>query len=122
MRVTTFKFAAFALLIFVCAVAASAQKGSKRNDRPQETSSPAPQRAEENKKPADQTRYSYEFRQPEFVIRHILIEHDAYGHGKITFERHGEETPIVEPVELSASAWGRISGFWSDLKFLDSNE
>jgi len=111
-----------ALLLLCVAIPAAAQGAGKRNDRPQETSSPAPQRAEENKKPADPTRYSYEFTQPEFVIRHIVIEHDASGHGKVTFERHGEETPIVEPVELSASAWGRISGFWSDLKFLDSNE
>ena len=115
-----------AILLFLISafapVAAVAQNASKRNGRPQETSSPAAPPAEEKKKPADPTRYSYEFTQPEFVIRHIVIEHDASGHGKITFERHGEEAPIVEPVELSASAWGRMSGLWSDLKFLDSNE
>ena len=109
-------------LILTFAPIANAQDASKRNDRPQATSSPAPQYAQENKKPADLTRYSYEFTQPEFVIRHIVIEHDSSGRGRVTFERHGEETPIVEPVELSASAWRRISGIWSELKFLDSNE
>ena len=114
----------FAILVFLLVFAPLlvAQEASKRNDRPQAAASPAPQRAEETKSPADQTRYSYEFTKAEFVIRHILIEHDAAGRGKITFERRGEETPIVEPVELSASAWGRISGLWSDLRFLDSNE
>jgi len=111
-----------ALLLVLVAIPSAAQDANKRNDRPQAASSPAAPRAEENQKSANPTRYSYEFTQPEFVIRHIVIEHDASGHGKITFERHGEETPIVEPVELSASAWGRISRLWSDLKFLDSNE
>ena len=79
-------------------------------------------RREENKKPPDATRYSYEFTQPKFYIRHILIEHDASGQGKVTFERLGEDTPISEPVELSIAALGRILGLWADLRFLDSSE
>src|SRR5947209_20355600 len=110
------------LLILMFAPVAIAQDASKRNDRPQATSSPAPQHAEENKKPADTTRYSYEFTQPEFVVRHIVIEHDASVRGKVTFERHGEETPIIEPVELSASAWGRISAIWRELQLLYSTD
>jgi hypothetical protein len=109
-----------ALLMSVAAVAAFSQNSVKRNDRPPDQ--PAVPRKEDNKKLPDQTRYSYEFAQPEFVIRHIVIEHDALGRGKITFERHGEETPIVEPIELSASALGRIFGLWTDLRFLDSTE
>jgi hypothetical protein len=97
------------------------QNSVKRNDRPRDQPA-APPRKEDNQKLPDQTRYSYEFAQPEFVIRHIVIEHDALGRGKITFERHGEETPIVEPIELSASALGRIFGLWTDLRFLDSTE
>ena len=31
-------------------------------------------------------------------------------------------TPIVEPIELSTNALGRIFGLWLDLRFLDSNE
>ena len=105
--------------------AAQESSTTKRNDRPQEAASPTPQpaqRREDNKKPPDPTRYSYEFTQPQFVIRHILIEHDALGRGKITFERKGEETPIVEPIELSTGALGRIFGLWTELRFLDSNE
>src|SRR2546428_7254783 len=93
----------------------------KSNPRQRSSSSPATRR-EENKKPADATRYSYEFTQPQFYIPRILIEHDASGQGKITFERLGETTPIVEPVELSTAALGRILGLWSELRFLDSTE
>jgi len=98
------------------------QDASKRNDRPQGSPAPVQKPLESNEKTSDATRYRYEFTQPEFVIRHILIEHDAKGRGQITFERHGEETPLVEPIELSPIAWGRISAMWADLKFLDSNE
>ena len=79
-------------------------------------------RREENKKPPDTTKYSYEFTQPQFYIRHILIEHDATGRGKITFERLGEDTAIVEPIELSTGALGRIFSLWATLGFLDSTE
>ena len=79
-------------------------------------------RREENKRPPDPTQYSYEFTQPKFYIRHILIEHNAAGEGKVTFERLNESTPIVEPVELSIGALGRILGLWSELGFLDSHE
>ena len=78
-------------------------------------------RREENKKPPDASQYSYEFTQPQFYIRHILIEHNAAGEGKITFERLGENAPIIEPLELSIGALGRILGLWADLRFLDSS-
>lgn len=64
--------------------------------------------------------FSYEFTQPEFYLRRILIEHDASGHGKITFERRNEETPIVEELQISPRAVGRISALWGALRFLDS--
>lgn len=79
-------------------------------------------RREENKRPPDATQYSYEFTQPAFYIRHILIEHNAAGEGKITFEHLGENTPIIEPIELSIGALGRILGLWAQLGFLDSRE
>jgi hypothetical protein len=110
------------LVLLGVAVFCFPQDQTKRNDRPQQEPSPTPARRVENKKAPDPTRYSYDFAQPQFLIRHILIEHDAIGRGQITFERHGEETPIVEPVELSIGALGRILGFWTELRFLDSNE
>ena len=97
------------------------QDSTKRNDRPQQ-SGPTQPRPEENKKPPDATRYSWEFAQPQFTISHIVIEHDALGRGKITFEHSNDATPIIEPIELSTGAMGRIFGLWTDLHFLDSNE
>jgi hypothetical protein len=119
MRTSIFRLLSSALLVLVAAFLSFSQ--DKLNDRPQQPGA-IPQRREDNKKPPDPTRYSYEFTKAEFVIRHILIEHDALGRGKITFERRGEETPIIEPIELSISALGRVLGLWTGLRFLDSNE
>jgi len=134
-RLTFLTFAA-ALAILGAAVLAMAQahpanaqntdthnsaSGVKSNARQQPSPTPAP-RHEENKRQADPTRYTYEFNQPQFTTPHIMIEHDASGRGKITFERLGEANPIIEPVELSTAALGRILGLWSDLHFLDSSE
>lgn len=115
----------FAALFIVSAAFLSFAQETKRNDRPAPQAAPSPpssQRREDNKKPPDPTRYSYEFAKAEFLISHIVIEHDALGRGKITFQRRGEETPIIEPIELSISALGRVLGLWSDLHFLDSSE
>ncbi len=101
---------------------AFAQESPKRNDRPQESASPAPAQRREDKKPPDATTYSYEFSQKDFIVNHIVITHDALGRGKVSFERKGEQAPIVEPVELSAAALGRVFGLWSELRFLDSSE
>jgi len=112
----------FASLVVLSAASFSfSQDPTKRNDRPQDPGA-THQLREENKKPPDPTRYSYEFAQPQFLVRHIVIEHDALGRGKITFERQGEETAIVEPIELSIGALGRVLGLWTELRFLDSNE
>jgi hypothetical protein len=111
-----------ALFILSAAFLSLPQDQTKRNDRPQEAKEPPAQRREDNKKPPDPTRYSYEFTKAEFLISHVVIEHDALGRGKITFEHRGEDTPIVEPIELSISALGRVLGLWTGLRFLDSNE
>ena len=121
----SFVMGGFSLCLLVAGLAliALAQE-PKRNDRPEATPipTPTPQRREDNKKPPDATRYSYEFAKAEFLVSHILIEHDALGRGKITFEHRGEGPPIVEPIELSISALGRVLGLWTELRFLDSNE
>jgi len=119
------RIARFLFLLFVgfaASLNAFAQEATKRNDREQQpAASPNPQRREEKKQP-DATKYSYEFAQKDFVVNHIVITHDALGRGNISFERRSETTPIVEPVELSAAALGRIFGLWTELKFLDSDE
>ncbi len=119
MQTSILRLSLAAFLILSVAFLSFAQ--DKRNDRPQ-TPAASPQRREDNKRPPDPSRYSYEFTKAEFVYSHIVIEHDALGRGKITFERRGEETPIVEPVELSTGALGRILGLWTELRFLDSTE
>ena len=121
MRIPTSKLLTMAFLILGAASLSFPQE-TKRNDRPQEPGKPAAPRREDNKKPPDPTRYSYEFAKAEFLISHVVIEHDALGRGKITFERRGEDTPIVEPIELSISALGRVLGLWTELRFLDSSE
>jgi hypothetical protein len=111
-----------ALVILSAAIGhAQNQPQTKRNDRPPEPGA-TPQPRPENKKPPDPTRYSWEFTKPEFLVSHIVIEHDASGRGKITFEHRGEAAPIIEPIELSISALGRVLGLWSELRFLESNE
>jgi hypothetical protein len=110
------------------AQASDAKTGStgKRNTRQEATESETPKsetraiKQPETKDP--QSRYTYEFKQPNFIISHIVIDHDETGRGKITFERQGEEQPIVEPLNLSEKAFSRINGLWHSLGFLDSRE
>ena len=131
-----------ALLILSAAICAVAQSGSsvKQNPRDNQKGAPAKQNAREapakqnarqeekttsSVQPAkdapDAAHYSYEFKQPEFYIRHILIEHDGAGRGTVTFQRRGEDESIVEPLELSEAALTRVLGLWDALQFLDSD-
>ena len=103
---------------FALTAAAQESPSHKQNARPESSSSvPAGQPETTVKSSA---RFGYEFTQPQFFLRHILIEHDASGRGKITFERLNEEVPIVESLEISAKALQRISALWQALRFLDS--
>ena len=111
----------FCVLVSVLAasVCAFAQTESKRNDRPQSNSSST---IVPDSKEATSVRYTWEFSHREFTINHIVVEHDATGHGKVTFARKGEEDPIVENLELTPSVLERIEKLWRELRFLDSNE
>ena len=90
---------------------------TKHNTRPTQTAESAPVIAD-NKTEA--VKYTYEFSQPKFVIKHIVLEHDGTGRGTVKFERLNEDTPIVEPLQLSAAALARINAAWQGLQFLDS--
>ncbi len=81
----------------------------------------APQPSASDASAASAIRYSYEFTQPNFYIRRILIEHDENGRGQISFERKDEEAAIVDPIELSPAALARVKALWDALRFLDSN-
>ncbi|MEK6279902.1 MAG: hypothetical protein AABN95_06070 [Acidobacteriota bacterium] len=108
-----------ALVILSAAAFAFAQQpsGNKHNTRP-EVLGPASSDSS-NKAIAH---YSYEFTQPEFFVRRILIEHDAAGRGTISFEKRNEETPVTEPLDLSPATISRISALWEMLRFLESKE
>jgi hypothetical protein len=90
---------------------------AKRNSRPDQPTLPPPTEVAAK----DDVLFSYEFTQPHFNIRHIVIEHGSDGRGKLTFERLGEEDSIVEPIELSATVRDQITGLWQALRFLDSD-
>jgi hypothetical protein len=116
--------AAFIILgaAFVAAPDIAAQdKTNVRKPEVAPSSAPAPD-DKKIKTPVDATRYSYEFTQPDFLIRHIVIEHDTTGTGKINFERKGEEITIEEPIELSQETLTRLLGAWTELRFLESTE
>jgi hypothetical protein len=109
-----------ALLVLSAAISICAQDraGGKHNARPQQATVPSVPTAETK---TEAVKYSYEFSQPRFVIKHIRLEHDASGRGTVTFERLNEDTAIVEPLALSAAALERINSSWQALQFLDSN-
>ena len=108
-----------ALLCLSAAISIYAQNpdGSKHNARPQQVV-PAPA---VGAKSTDVVKYSYEFSQPKFYVKHIVLEHDANGRGTVTFERLNEDVPVTEPLELSPDALARISTAWQGLRFLESD-
>jgi len=119
--------AAFLVLTAAVFVVAQQSGGTKQNTRPAEPVPPAtasikPAATATELEDAKPIQFEYEFTQPQFFIRHIVIEHDQNGHGWITFERLNEEVPYKEPLELSAAARARIAALWQALGFLDSNE
>ena len=108
-----------ALIVLSAAISIYGQEKSpaKHNQRPNEaSSSPAPVSNTSN----DPVKYTYEFSQPKFYVKHIVVEHDANGRGTVTFERLNEDTSVTEPLELSPAALARITSSWQALQFLDS--
>ena len=110
-----------ALAILGAAICAVAQtKPNKQNTREQPEAAQAEPSAKNEETP-DDTRYFYEFKQPEFFVSHIRIEHDAQGRGRISFLRKGFDDPFEDTLELSEAASKRIKALWEALNFLDSN-
>ena len=102
----------------ICAAAQTSGNAVKQNRREQATKAATP---DIMRAPAEDITYAYEFRQPQFYISHIVIEHAAAGRGHLSFERQNEGEPITDPLELSESARARILGLWDALHFLDSD-
>ena len=104
--------------------AAGASAAGKKNARAGEEAG-APQTAggPGSAAAAGATRYSFEFAQPAFVVSRYVIEHDAAGRAKISFQKKTDglnEPPVVEPFDISPAAAARILSAWEALKFLDS--
>jgi len=106
-------------MVFSAAISiyAQDQSGAKHNARPQQV---AGSTTDGGGTKTEAVKYSYEFSQPKFYIKHIVLEHDANGRGTVTFERLNEDTPVSEPIEFSADALARISSAWQSLQFLES--
>jgi hypothetical protein len=117
------QFLPAALILLSAAVFGAAQQpsGSKHNVRP-DAGAPASSPTSATEGVETSARFSYEFTQPQFYVRHLVIEHDAHGRGTVTFERLHEETSFEEPLDLSPETTARIAGLWQSLRFLDSNE
>jgi hypothetical protein len=86
---------------------------------PAPPAAPAPSPASANAPAA--VRYYYEFNQPNFTIRRILIEHDASGRGQVSFARKDSEELFTDPLQISPAALARLLAAWEGLKFLDSD-
>ena len=109
--------AALIVLSAAISICAQNQTGAKHNSRPQQV---ADSSAGSGTATTDAVKYTYEFSQPKFYVKHIVLEHDANGRGTVTFERLNEDTPISEPIELSTEALARITSSWQALQFLDT--
>jgi len=112
------QFSSAALLVLSAALFTYAQDVSpKQNVRPGSAGASSATVA-----PTDAASYTYEFNQPKFYVKHIFLQHDSAGRGKITFERLNEDVSVEEPLEISATALAKIRASWDALKFLDSQK
>src|SRR5688500_19831049 len=109
-----------ALIVLSAAISIYGQDSSgKHNQRPNQAGTPPTAIANTNSN-ADPVKYTYEFSQPKFYVKHIVVEHDANGRGTVTFEGLNEDTAVTEPLELSPAALARITASWQGLQFLVS--
>lgn len=131
-------FLAAALVSLGAALPASAQRKTttrpseqsqpkKVSSRPEDnadgSSSPATAKGASDKSKEDTSvaSYAYEFKQPDFFVYFVHIEHDDRGHGTIRFERRSDTEQITDPLEISPAAMERIRAHYAALNFLDSN-
>lgn len=105
----------------------------KKNERPAEQTNSQQETEPKKKNQADRNTsnakpekikypYIYEFSQPNFVVKSIIIEHDEQGKGTITFEKKEFGEPISDPIQLSESTLERINKIFEILNFLASTE
>ncbi len=111
-----------ALFVFVLLVCCSPLFGqnapAKKNARPSE-----PDSTGEQTKPREFVpEFRYEFKKPEFVVSHVIIEHDVNGTGRITFDKRDAEESITDPFQLSEKTIAILKDLWEKLDFINSKE
>ena len=113
--------AVLVLLTASLCIRAQSEQATKANGRPAESEqATASLRSGNSATEAAAVRYIYEFAQPEFYVRHIVVEHDGAGRGKVSFERKADAEVLTDPLELSPTALQRITTLWNALHFLES--
>lgn len=90
-------------------------EGTKKNGRPG-TSSDAAKPSANDYVPT----YFYQFDRPGFIVSHIVIEHDAGGKGKITFQKKDLDDMMTDPIQLTSVTVAAIDGALARLDFLNS--
>ena len=127
------------VLVFVFALGGVADAQAKRNSRPAGTAeplaTPPPSQPKKNERPAAKSNvetraktsakeplYRYEFTQPDFIVGHVVVEHDDTGRGTIAFEKRSSKETITEPIELSPETLERLRAAFAALNFLESTE
>jgi hypothetical protein len=105
------------------------KKNSRDESPPIVTENKAPQKKNQAEKsnvnpvkPEPKYNYYYEFTQKEFLVRHIVIEHDENGKGKITFEKKDFDESITDPILLSPASLEKIKALFQTLNFVDATE
>ena len=95
----------------------------KTTQRPEEgvkTDGPGGPKQGPAKEDPNAARYVYEFKQPDFYVYFIHIEHDDTGRGLMRFERRSDTEQITEPFEFSPAALARVRAHWEALQFLEA--
>ncbi len=102
---------------------------TKKNARPEEPQTNEPQKKNRpDSKTATASKdsfnpvYFYEFSVQQFIVNHIVIEHDENGKGRMTFEKQSLNEPISDPIQISPKTMEKIKNLYEALHFLDSNE
>lgn len=99
-----------------------AAPAGKKNHRDASAQNENPKTNNDVQKAAPKMPYGYEFSQPDFIVNHVVIEHDENGKGTITFEKRQLGEPITDPIQIAPVSLDRIKKLWSELNFLDSTE
>ncbi|PYT00625.1 MAG: hypothetical protein DMF63_06205 [Acidobacteria bacterium] len=96
-------------------------RSPKKNERPGTGSSTT-----KNSAPpatiATEPTYFYEFAQPDFDIKKIVIQHDEAGVGTIMFIKRMFGDAVTDPINVSRETMDRINAAYAALNFLDSTE